>query len=945
MLGQTVLFENNFSTEYDFGKFTIVDYNGDDHTGDGNTWTWNEWGPNVQYKYSSTNAADDWLITPNLALKKGYEYEFSFSARAQNSNFPESYSILIGQGTTLSEYKTIKPKSSVTSTSYEIQTVKTTVSADGNYRFAIRCLSAADMSTFCINKVTITEGVKTTTPGKVTNVKVTAAPKGQLQSTITFNAPATTNGGETLASLSKIDVMRGSTLVGSISNPTPGTACTLTDNAPVNGWNHYSIAATSADGTGEAVEDSAFVGIDTPLAPSNINIADNGDGTATISWAAPGDKGVNGGYVDVAALTYNIYSEDSDGKATSLQTGVTTTNANVTLPSATEQDINFYLVSASSTVGEGEQAVTNIVFGTPYSLPYEESFANGQSGHFTVGQKTGTYGFTPVTYTSADGDEGSMIATGVMAGETAELNFGKITVQGASAPTLKFNYYAIAGRNANLKVIIRTADGVENVIKTINYANETSTGWHSDTESLANFAAQGSKYSYFTLIFRGNSTVNNSTFGIDAVSIRDVKAKDLAISVSAPNSVKAGAQARLKATVKNNGSITAAAYSVNFYMNDKLVNTVEGNDLKVDDTATFNYDYTSKVTDPDSFIVYATVDFDGEENASDNTSDNVTLRITQPTLPAINDLAATPNEAGVVLNWTGIATEPQTVTEGFEDYADFTISDFGPWTLYDGDGEKTWRPSMYPNFTNAGSPMAYIVFNPSALGIDLTQDENAEYVPHNGKKFAASMAADSYLTGNNDWLISEMLSGKAQTVKLYAKSFDASGYYSENFEVRYSTTGNAPSDFTNTVRQQTAASSWAEYSFELPVGAKYFAIVCTSNNKMMLQIDDITYEKGGLSAQSYNVYRDGELIANVSAPAATYTDATTTSGSHTYNVSAVYDDGESSLSNDANTTVTGISSIKTVKDADAPVYNISGQRVGKDYRGIVIRNGHKFIRK
>lgn len=32
-------------------------------------------------------------------------------------------------------------------------------------------------------------------------------------------------------------------------------------------------------------------------------------------------------------------------------------------------------------------------------------------------------------------------------------------------------------------------------------------------------------------------------------------------------------------------------------------------------------------------------------------------------------------------------------------------------------------------------------------------------------------------------------------------------------------------------------------------------------------------------------------------------------------------------------------------DADAPVYNLAGQRVSKDAKGILIQNGKKFIRK
>ena len=41
---------------------------------------------------------------------------------------------------------------------------------------------------------------------------------------------------------------------------------------------------------------------------------------------------------------------------------------------------------------------------------------------------------------------------------------------------------------------------------------------------------------------------------------------------------------------------------------------------------------------------------------------------------------------------------------------------------------------------------------------------------------------------------------------------------------------------------------------------------------------------------------------------------------------------------------TGISSVENkVEKADAPVYNLAGQLVGKDYKGLVIKNGKKFV--
>ena len=43
---------------------------------------------------------------------------------------------------------------------------------------------------------------------------------------------------------------------------------------------------------------------------------------------------------------------------------------------------------------------------------------------------------------------------------------------------------------------------------------------------------------------------------------------------------------------------------------------------------------------------------------------------------------------------------------------------------------------------------------------------------------------------------------------------------------------------------------------------------------------------------------------------------------------------------------TGINEISNGSlNANAPIYNLAGQRVGKDYMGVVIQNGKKFIKK
>ena len=42
---------------------------------------------------------------------------------------------------------------------------------------------------------------------------------------------------------------------------------------------------------------------------------------------------------------------------------------------------------------------------------------------------------------------------------------------------------------------------------------------------------------------------------------------------------------------------------------------------------------------------------------------------------------------------------------------------------------------------------------------------------------------------------------------------------------------------------------------------------------------------------------------------------------------------------------TGINAIKTTQNSNAAIYNLAGQKVSNDFKGIVIQNGRKMIQK
>ncbi len=161
---------------------------------------------------------------------------------------------------------------------------------------------------------------------------------------------------------------------------------------------------------------------------------------------------------------------------------------------------------------------------------------------------------------------------------------------------------------------------------------------------------------------------------------------------------------------------------------------------------------------------------------------------------------------------------------------------------------------------------------------------------------------------------------------------------------------------------QADSQDWTEVTYDLPAGAKYFAIRMVSHDVFAFQVDDITYSAAAAKMLSlateitgYNIYRDGKLIASVGADVNSYVDINETDGEHTYYVTVLYGDKESGLSNGA-TVVTAISELTSddsLQDADITVYATNGAIVasGKGvYSGLakgvyVIRNNETGLVK
>ena len=119
------------------------------------------------------------------------------------------------------------------------------------------------------------------------------------------------------------------------------------------------------------------------------------------------------------------------------------------------------------------------------------------------------------------------------------------------------------------------------------------------------------------------------------------------------------------------------------------------------------------------------------------------------------------------------------------------------------------------------------------------------------------------------------------------------------------------------------------------------------DQQFVFMIDDFTYEVSSAPV-AYNVYRDGEFLAQVESTQ--YTDLTTTAdGEYTFKVTAVYADGSESAPIETLIS-TSISNLEASGVKSFDVYTLDGVRVMKDASslkgvrpGVYIINGVKTI--
>lgn len=918
------------------------------------------------------DANNDWLITVPIHMAPG-DYVLSFELGYMSGTGVE-LDVKMGTAPTIEAMTTeIMPTTKVTvkdMTKYEFNCP---VAEEGYYYIGFHSTttkamkSATKLTNVSVKAGTIEPPVVVDPPESGT-LTYELAPKGELKATLTYTAPTKTKGGKDLTEITKVLLTsRWEVDKFTFENVKPGQVITQDVELYAGINNRFTAVAYVGDVASDKIEyKSIWAGPDTPLAPENVHLTVSKDFmTATLSWDAVGETGEHGGYVDPEAVTYYIFDAFGSYYDPAIaQTGET--SYTLSYPQLNGQDFFAYQVTAGYGENYSLDNTSNIaIVGKPSPLPFTESFAGGLYDGMWLSDQSSTQGGqqmgtitddyfaslfdpedpeAPKPLASQDGDNGFHFW---LPYET-DVRYGLISVRAdisaAAHPVLEFWYQ---GQGNVIEVLAGTDLEDLETIETIDLKAKPTTDWTQARIALDKYKEAGAVMFELLLIARDNDDEHTWSIPLDNIRVRALAEKDLHIvTMTGATYTKVGNTIKYTAHVENLGTLPAVP-SISWEINGKSVKAETGEEIAPNGFADYTFEYEVPLNAPDELTLSFKSVLAGDATPADNER-KATIAVSRASFATITDLSATDNGNEITLTWSkpviGEPT-PETLTEDFEnpDYTPMSISGAGAWTVHDGDGVKTYNVfrELYNPYQTM--PLAFQLFDNVVANIPEIYQPDAE--AHSGQRFMLGASAQSAL--NDNWLISPELSGNAQTVTFWAKSFSVS--WPETFEVYYSTTDNAPDSFTTKVEtiegtflDGTVPEVWTQYTVTLPAGAKYFAIHHNSDDTVALFIDDVTYEAAptqpaDLAIDHYEIFCNGEKTGTSTDTSFTHKpfNDDTADGDYDfeYVVVPVYNHGAVAPSNTASVHIaySGIEQITTADlDATTILYRLDGVHVDSE---------------
>lgn len=899
----TTPWSTDFSTQDDFDLFTVIDANKD-----GNKFEYKQSNKSARIKGNTAADMDDWLIAPPLKLKASQLYKFSTYAFSDAFTYaPDIIEVYYGKEPKAEAMtKVIVPRSNIYWGTDFSEYFK--VDEDGIYYIGIHgCSPAYDTNVF-IDKIMVEE-VDGRTPGTVTDLKITLDPKKPKYATISGKAPAVNAAGGELTAIESVVVERNGNKVGTANISAAGDEFSMTVKVGSANYYEFDVYAVNTYGPGPKVQIGEYIGLFEPTGVENLNIKETVPGTVEVKWEAP-KTDIHGHVMLPSNVTYSVYNVATGDV---LAENLTDTTYTWKVNDGKSQIFASVAVVAATTEGKSNAVVSNMLpVGQPLLPTYIESFDNGEPstpvGVEVISGESAKWTLCQngqLLSDDADGTGGFVAAQFGALDDEVALYTAKVDLKNAMKPTFSFATYNIFSDSQGYA----NTNEVRILLQKTGESDDT---WHEVLKGTVDELCKSNRNAWGTVsvnldAFKGSVVrlairvvaKSYSYVPIDVIKVHDnVDINLTAANFAGPSSAKRGEKFELRLSVANNGinAISGNEYSVELYKNggEEPVMTLPGVDLASMKSASMALNQTYSFNDPDTCHYHAKVVYEADQKQSDNVSSPVTVlrTITNREAPANLTVTAIESVNGASLKWESdlfSKNDFDTITDDFESYPSFANSGVGEWTFIDADQEPV---GGFDNIEIPGIPkkslQSFFVFDASHENFS----SNSTFKAHSGNKYLASLYCLSD-DDEDDWLISPELSGKAQTIRFFAKSYSSD--YAESFNVYYSTTGKTTDDFKahRVKRVSSVPKAWTEYTVDIPEGAKYFAIRSMAYDNYMLQIDDITYERRIDKPVGFNIYRDDEKVNTAPVTELSYLDPNVKKEAY-YRVTAVYADGSES---------------------------------------------------
>ena len=514
-----VPYNETFDTEAPMDLFITADVNGD-----GYFWKWKN-GAVVDVRGDATDAAD-WIMTPPIALTTDWIYKMTFDAHAIGSFYTETFDAGFAD---TPDHESMNIIGSYSVTGEKWQTFEALVEVDkaADYHLGIRHSTLTTMrDELHIDNLQLLPFISTAAPASVDNLSVTLIPDNPLKGSLAFTAPVKAINGQPITEITKIEVMRGATILAEITDATPGKQFSMEVDVP-QGVQEFNVICHNGNGRGHDSRLSSFGGIDIPQGVGNVwfewDQAD--DAKATIHWEGAPAQGVHGIDINPSDLTYDILAP-MWGMMMPSTTGLTTCSFEVSeTPAPDTQKLVQRGVRATTKGGSSEPVVIYVPLGPAAPIDAAESFAGGSLTYptWTITGLSGNARWSmfnsnsSITAQDDDNGYGACIAPEGSAGGEGRLVSPVFDFSSTQPAYLHIYIYHSASCNpgTSLTVEYTTTGGDFKTAGEPIMINDGSEGWQKHEISLAQLA--GSRKAI--LGFRANLPDKDAVVAIDNLVI------------------------------------------------------------------------------------------------------------------------------------------------------------------------------------------------------------------------------------------------------------------------------------------------------------------------------------------------------------------------------------------------------------------------------------------